>query len=156
VVGSLVVLHDALYLEDRMTRGLLYGSLWALGAGFAIFVLTTGLAWTLFERPLYMLASWMRRLRFGNTPELPPRGLPVGKLADETVHLAASFRAARSKEREEAQEIVRSDKAWTRDRLRAHAIDALSGEPLVVVSNREPHAPTGGWTAHAGARPAAS
>lgn len=139
VVGSLVVLHDAVYLEDRMTRGLLYGSLWALGAGFAIFVLTTGLAWTLFERPLYLLASWMRRLRFGNTPELPPAGLPVSKLADETVHLAASFRAARSKEREEAQEIVRSDKAWTRDRLRAHAIDALSGEPLVVVSNREPY-----------------
>lgn len=137
--GAVVVLHDALYLEDRMTRGILRGMLWSGGIALTMFFITTGLAWTLFERPLHKLAEWMRRLRFGNTPELPPRNLPVGRLADETVHLAASFRAARSKEREEAQEIVRSDKAWTRDRLRAHAIDALGGQPLVVVSNREPY-----------------
>ncbi len=137
--GAIVVLHDALYLEDRLTRGILRGMLWSLGIAAAMFFITTGLAWTFFERPLHLLAEWMRRLRFGNTPELPPRGLPVSKLADETVHLAASFRAARSKERDEAQEIVRSDKAWTRDRLRAHAIDALGGQSLVVVSNREPY-----------------
>jgi len=139
LTGAVVVLHDALYLEERMTRGILRGMLWSLGIAAAMFFITTGLAWTFFERPLHRLAEWMRRLRFGNTPELPPRGLPVGKLADESVHLAASFRAARSKERDEAQEIVRSDKAWTRDRLRAHAIDALGGESLVVVSNREPY-----------------
>lgn len=137
--GAVIVLHDALYLEDRMTRGILRGMLWSGGIALTMFFITTGLVWTLFERPLHKLAEWMRRLRFGNTPELPPRNLPVGRLADETVHLAASFRAARSKEREEAQEIVRSDKAWTRDRLRAHAIDALGGQPLVVVSNREPY-----------------
>jgi len=137
--GAIVVLHDALYLEDRMTRGILRGMLWSGGIGIGMLFITTGLAWVLFERPLHRLAEWMRRLRFGNTPELPPRNLPVGRLADETVHLAASFRAARSKEREDAQDIVRSDKAWTRDRLRAHAIDALGGQPLVVVSNREPY-----------------
>ncbi|MCC6228455.1 MAG: trehalose-6-phosphate synthase [Phycisphaerales bacterium] len=138
-VGALVVLHDALYLDDRLTRGMVQGLLLSIAIGMSMFLLTTGLAWTLFERPLHNLAAWMRRLRFGNLPELPPRGLPVGRLADETAHLAASFRAARAKEREEAQEVVRSDKAWTRDRLRAHAIDALDGEPLVVVSNREPY-----------------
>lgn len=137
--GAVVVLHDALYLEDRLTRGILRGTLWSGGIAMAMLFITTGLVWTLFERPLHKLAEWMRRLRFGNTPELPPRGLPVGRLADESVHLAASFRAARSKEREEAQEVVRSDKAWTRDRLRAHAINALGGQPLVVVSNREPY-----------------
>ncbi len=138
IIGGVAVLHDALYLDERTTRGTLRGLLWSLGVTAGMFLISTGLVWTLFERPLHKLADWMRRLRFANTPELPPRNLPVGKLADETVHLAASFRAARSKERAEAQEIVRSDKAWTRDRLRAHAIDALSGLPLVVVSNREP------------------
>jgi trehalose-6-phosphate synthase len=138
-VGALVVLHDALYLEDRLTRGMVQGLLWSGGVGAGLFVLTTGLAWIFFERPLHMLAAWMRRLRFGDTPEQPPRGLPVRRLADESVHLAASFRAARHKERDDAQEIVRSDKAWTRDRLRAHAVDALGGHTLVVVSNREPY-----------------
>ncbi len=139
VKGAIVVLHDALYLDDRMTRGILRVMLWSTGIGLGMFFITTGLAWALFERPLHMLAEWMRRLRFGNSPEMPPHGLPVSRLADETAHLAASFRAARNKERENAQEIVRSEKTWTRDRLRAHAIDALGGQSLVVVSNREPY-----------------
>jgi trehalose 6-phosphate synthase len=138
-LGAIAVFHDATYLEERTTRAIVRGMMWSGGVGLAMFFITTGLAWALFERPLFMLAEWMRRLRFGNTPENPPSNLPVSRLADETVHLAASFRAARSKEREDAQEIVRSDKAWTRDRLRAHAIDALGGQTLVVVSNREPY-----------------
>lgn len=138
-MGTIVVLHDALYLEDRYTRGLVRALGWAIVVALGTFLVTTGLAWALFERPLLLLADWMRRLRFGSLPELPPRGIPVARLADETVHLAASFRAARSKEQESARDIVRSDKAWTRDRLRAHAIDALRGQPLVVVSNREPY-----------------
>ncbi|XVJ59471.1 MAG: trehalose-6-phosphate synthase [Tepidisphaera sp.] len=139
VRGAVVVLHDALYLEDRKNRGIIRGLLWSAGVGLGMFLVATGAAWVVFERPLHKLAEWMRRLRFGNTPESPPRGLPVSKLRDETLHLAASFRAARSKERADAQEIVRSDKAWTRERLRAHAIDALNGHSLVVVSNREPY-----------------
>ncbi len=138
-LGSLVILHDALYLEDRLTRGMVRGLALALIAAGVLFVMTSGMAWAVFERPMHALAEWMRKLRFGGASESPPRGLPVSRLQDESVHLAASFRAARSKEREEAQEIVRSDKAWTRDRLRAHAIDALGGQPLVVVSNREPY-----------------
>ncbi len=137
--GAIVVVQDASDVDDRRVRSTLRAVLWSAGVAMLMFLITTGLAWTLFERPLHKLAAWMRRLRFANTPELPPANLPVGKLADETIHLAASFRAARSKERADASDIVRSDKAWTRDRLRAHAIDALRGLPLVVVSNREPY-----------------
>ncbi len=139
VKGAIMVLHDALYLDERQSKAIIRGLLWTGGVGLGLFLLISGMAWALFERPLNRLASWMRRLRFANTAEHPPKGLPVGRLADETVHLAASFRAARAKEREDAQDVVRSDKAWTRDRLRAHAIDALGGHPLVVVSNREPY-----------------
>lgn len=138
-LGAIAVFHDSTYLEERTTRAIVIGMIWAGGVGLLMFFAATGLAWALFERPLLRLAEWMRKLRFANTPDLPPSNLPVSRLADESVHLAASFRAARSKEREDAQEIVRSDKAWTRDRLRAHAIDALGGQPLVVVSNREPY-----------------
>lgn len=138
-LGALAVFHDALYLEDRLTRGMVRGLFWSAGVGCGLFVLTTGITWAFFERPLVRLAEWMRKLRFGDTPGNPPRGLPVSRLADESVQLAASFRAARSKERENAEAVVRSDKAWTRDRLRAYAIDALGGESLVVVSNREPY-----------------
>ncbi len=138
-VGSLVVLHDALYLEDRLTRGMVRGLALALIVAGVLFVLTSGMAWALFERPMHALAEWMRKLRFGAAPESPPRGLPVSRLQDESVHLAASFRAARSKERESADTLTRSDKTWTRERLRAHAVSALGSDTLVVVSNREPY-----------------
>jgi len=147
--GAVVVLHDALDIEERYTRGLLRTIIWAASTGVGMFFITTFLVWAFFERPLHMLAEWMRRLRFGNTPDAPPSGIPVRRLSDETVHLAASFRAARSQERvallarsqerDAAQEIVRSDRAWSRERLRAHGIEALGGHTLVVVSNREPY-----------------
>lgn len=139
VEGVLVVLHDAAYLDDRVTRGILRGGLWTVGVSAVLLLFTAGGAWALFERPLHRLAEWMRRLRFGNTQEAPPRGLAVSRLADESEHLAASFRAARSREREEAEGVLRSERAWTRERLRAHGIDALGGQQLVVVSNREPY-----------------
>lgn len=140
--GALVALHDAAYLGEREMRGTLRGLMWALGAALGLFLLAGGGAYALFERPLFKLADWMRRLRIGNTPESPPTGLPVRRLADESRHLAASFRAIRLKEQAEAAGIVRSEKAWTRDRLRAHALEALDGRALVIVSNREPYVHT--------------
>jgi len=138
-VGTLLVFHDALYIEDRVTRGLLNGLFWTLGVTAAIFLLTSGAAWALFERPLNTLAEWMRRLRFGGDATSPPKGLPVPRLADESARLAISLRTARNQEWDQAQEIVKSERAWTRERLRAHAIDSLGGSQLVVVSNREPY-----------------
>ncbi len=139
VRGVLVVLHDAVYLDDRLTRGMLRGVIWTAGVTLTLLLFSSGFAWALFERPLHRLEEWMRRLRFGAAHEAPPRGLAVGRLADESEHLAASFRAARSREREEAESVMRSERAWTRERLRAHAVDALGGQQLVVVSNREPY-----------------
>jgi trehalose 6-phosphate synthase len=138
-IGVLAIMHDALYLEDRLTRGMVRGLALALSVAGVIFVMTSGLAWAIFERPMHALAEWMRSLRFGGSPESPPRGLPVSRLQDESVHLAASFRAARSNERESADSLARSDKTWTRERLRAHALAALGDDTLIVVSNREPY-----------------
>lgn len=137
--GYLVIAHDALYLDERITSAALRGTALALGVGLVIFAATSLVAWLLFERPMHNLAVWMRRLRFGSEPELPPKGLPVRTLEDESAHLAASFRAARTNERASADEFSRADKTWSRERLRAHALSALGGQPLVVVSNREPY-----------------
>lgn len=138
-IGSIVAVHDALYLENRLTRGMVRGFALALVIAGGLFLVTTGMAWAAFERPMHALADWMRRLRFGVPADAPPRGLLIRKLEDESAHLAASFRAARTKERESAETIARSDKAWTRDRLRAHAMSSIGSDTLVVVSNREPY-----------------
>jgi hypothetical protein len=75
-IGVLAIMHDALYLEDRLTRGMVRGLALALSVAGVIFVMTSGLAWAIFERPMHALAEWMRSLRFGGSPESPPRGLP--------------------------------------------------------------------------------
>jgi trehalose-6-phosphate synthase len=137
--GVLVALHDAVYLEGRLTREMLHGLALALAVGGVVFILTSGLVWTLFERPMHALAEWMRRLRFGSSPESPPRNIPVRRLADESAHLAASFRASKLQERRTAEAMTRSDKLWDRDRLKAHALASLGHQTLVVVSNREPY-----------------
>src|SRR5690606_36356208 len=57
----------------------------------------------------------------------------------ETDRLAASFRAARSTGRALCEAGRHSDQVWTSERLRMHAVAALDGSELVVVSNREPY-----------------
>lgn len=139
VRGSVIVAHDATYVDERFVMGMLRGVAWSLALGVLVLALTSAAAWAIFELPLHRLSEWMRRLRVGNTTEAPPERIPVRTLADETARLAASFRASRARDQQEAQALVRSDRVWTQERLRAHALAALGGRTLVVVSNREPY-----------------
>ena len=139
VTGALVVLHDASYLDDRMTEGLVRGAFWILVITLLLATTIAGMTWMMYERPLRKLADWMRRLRVEHGVEEPPPALPDAALATETDRLAASLRAARSSSWAASSETARADKAWTRERLRAHAVECLHGDQLIVVSNREPY-----------------
>lgn len=139
VLGVLALLHDMSYVEQRATSRLVQFGFWVLLVTLLLVVLVVGATWAAYDRPLGSLAEWMRRLRMENAPEAPPRGLPTVLLATESDRLAASFRAARSTGWQDSHELVREHNAWTRERLRAHAIDCLQGRQLIVVSNREPY-----------------
>lgn len=139
VDGVLVVLHDASYLDDRMTEGLVRGAFWILVITLLLITTIAGSTWLIYERPLRKLTDWMRRLRVENAADEPPPALPDSALATETDRLAASLRAARSSSWTASSETVLADKAWTRERLRAHAVECLRGDQLIVVSNREPY-----------------
>lgn len=138
-VGALAVVHDAAFLDERATERLLALGSWGLLSSLVILAAVIGLAWFAYERPLERFADWMKRLRVDGALEVPPPGLPSHVLAEESEHLAASFRAARSTMRSLSRESVQMDKIWTRERLARHAIEHLGGEQLVVVSNREPY-----------------
>jgi len=137
--GVIVALHDVAHLEDRSNARMVRYGCWILGLSFMLFVLVSGVTWIAYDRPLKDLANWMRRLRTVNAAEAPPLNLPVALLATETEHLAASFRAARSSAAVDSNGVVIDHKRWTRERLRAQAMDCLAGGQLVVVSNREPY-----------------
>jgi len=137
--GVLVAVHDITYLDERAETRRIQFAFGILLVVTLLVVLVTGITWRSYERPLRNLAEWMRRLRTENAPEAPPAGLPGGLLAGETERLAASFRAARSTAASESRLAVHDHNVWTRDRLRAQAVDSLAGGQLVVVSNREPY-----------------
>lgn len=137
--GILAVIHDISYIQDRASSRLIHFAYWILVLAILAVTLFVGITWAAYDRPLKNLAEWMRRLRTDDAPESPPPGLPVALLASETERLAASFRAARSTGWETSREAVHEHNVWSRERLRAHAIDCLHGGQLVVVSNREPY-----------------
>jgi trehalose 6-phosphate synthase len=139
VKGVLVVLHDVSHLEDRANSRLMRFAFWILIVTLLLVTLVVGITWAAYDRPLQNLAEWMRRLRTGTAAEAPPLGLPVELLASESDRLAASFRAARATGWSQSRETVREHNVWTRERLRAHAIDCVRGGQLIVVSNREPY-----------------
>ncbi len=139
VKGVLAVLHDASYLDERINGRLARSAFSVLMVTLLVLTGVMTLTWTVYERPLHRLAEWMRRLRLEEAKDAPPPGLPIADLGTESDRLAASFRAARTKGRTEAHNVARTEKAWTRERLRAHALDCLAGAQLVAVSNREPY-----------------
>ena len=138
--GVLVVVHDVSYLDDRATGRLVQYAFWILIVTLLAVTLVVGSTWLAYERPLYKLADWMRRLRTENVAEAPPRGLPPGRLRSESDRLAASFRAARSTGRALSEAALHAEQVWTAERLRAHALASLGdAHQLIVVSNREPY-----------------
>jgi trehalose 6-phosphate synthase len=137
--GVIVVVHDVAHLEERATARMIRYAFWIFGVTFMLFFLVAGVTWLAYDRPLKDLAQWMRRLRTDNAHDAPPLNLPVALLAKETEHLAASFRAARSSAAAGSNGVLVDHKLWTRERLRAQALECLGGGQLVVVSNREPY-----------------
>jgi trehalose 6-phosphate synthase len=138
-LGALATVHDVSYIEARATGRLIQFGYWVLIVTLLVATVVVAGMWLAFERPLYNLTDWMRRLRTENVPESPPAGLPLASLASESNQLAASFRAARFAGQRQSREVVREHNVWTPEQLRAHAIDCLAGGQLVVVSNREPY-----------------
>ncbi|MBI4161322.1 MAG: trehalose-6-phosphate synthase [Acidobacteria bacterium] len=139
--GGLVVVHDASYIDRRVTSQLSWSAaVLALLALLLAAATVSGLRAT-FARPLDRLADWMRRMRLGEGSEAeePPPALPSEALALESERLAASLKAARAGAQALARQATETDSLWTRDRLRGHVLKMLQGAQLVVLSNREPY-----------------
>lgn len=140
ISGTFVVLHDISFINQRARSRLLRSLFWTLLTTLLLVAVVVAVTWLAYDRPLQLLADWMQRLRVEDSTDSPPVGLPSSRLVSESDRLAASFRAARTATFASARRVAHSEKTWTRDRLRAHALDCLGmGSQLVVVSSREPY-----------------
>ncbi|HXM14729.1 MAG TPA: trehalose-6-phosphate synthase [Candidatus Eremiobacteraceae bacterium] len=143
-VGTLVLAHDAGYIDTQVSNTLRSSLLTALVQTLFISGLALILVrWTL-TGPLTRTATWLRGLRTGQSGQLnPPPALPQGELFDqihrEVTHLARDLNAARATAEEEARLRESNVSLWTAERLRVSLASKLQNKPLFVVSNREPY-----------------
>ncbi|HLY63755.1 MAG TPA: trehalose-6-phosphate synthase [Terriglobia bacterium] len=141
VVGTLALFEDASSVDKRSSK------LWRealqrllvemlLIPFFAFLVVR----WSI-QGPIKRTVQWMTELRKGRAN--PHGGLPdedlFKPLTQEVKHFALSLEAARASAEKEARLRHTAQSIWTSERLRAHVRTKLEGEPLFVVSNREPY-----------------
>lgn len=141
VTGSLVVLQDTGYIQQRMRDVWRHNFFRLLIQVFLISLVTLWIVrWNVLA-PMAQMAEWMKRLRAGELmePSTLPRAELFGPMAKEVKTFARHLTVAKSAAEEEARLRQISESLWTPERLKDHVKTKLGGQPLVVVSNREPY-----------------
>ena len=132
LAGRLVLLHDLSFIDRRSqdSRRYLIGLITALGLVIALItVVVAQLSWRGWVKGARALMRGEGLLTpfapFSSAPELAPLATELrGRLRD----LEDEYRRSQGPERE-----------WTADRLRGLLLTQLSGDQVIVVSNREPY-----------------
>ncbi len=141
LAGILVTFHDASYIEAQSAQ-IWRDALWHVIAQVLLIVLITYLVmrWTIVG-PISKISQWMKNVRVGEAgppPASPPAEF-LGPLASEAAQLGQTLAEARLAAKQEAHLREAADSLWTAERLRVGVRKRLRGNPLFVVSNREPY-----------------
>ena len=138
-LGTLVIVHDATYIDAQKARVWRETFLRVLVQVFLITLITLLIVRWSITGPIARAAQWMKALRTGRTfPHLSDNDL-LHPLAKEVATFAQSLTAARMAAEKEAELRDAAETIWTADRLAVHVRTRLQGSRLFVVSNREPY-----------------
>jgi trehalose-6-phosphate synthase len=141
IVGTMALFEDATVIEEQgpmLWREALKRLL--LEMLFIPFIAFLIVRWGI-QGPIARTAQWMTDLRKGHSfapPKLPDDDL-FEPLTQEVRQFVQSLEDARAAAEKEARLRLTSQSIWTAERLRAHVRTKLEGQPLFVVSNREPY-----------------
>jgi trehalose 6-phosphate synthase len=141
VSGILATFHDSSYIEAQSLQ-IWREALWHGAAQVMLIVLITFLVIrSTVLGPIIRVSQWMRDLRTGKagTPLRPASAEFLQPLTSEAANLGQSLAEARWAAKEEARLREAGDSLWTAERLRTGLKQRLRGNPLFVVSNREPY-----------------
>jgi trehalose-6-phosphate synthase len=139
--GTLVVLHDASYIDTQISHTLRDSLLNATLQTLIISLLALVLVRWNFTDPLAQTTKWLRMLRTGQSRDVPAlaQGEVFDQIHKEVTHLARDLSVARANAEEEARLRDSHASLWTAERLRVSVRNKLQNKPLFVVSNREPY-----------------
>jgi trehalose-6-phosphate synthase len=140
VIGAVAALLDATAvdaaIEDLWRQNILGSLVLALGLSLVTILIVRATV----TRPLSAMAGWTKALKSGKAvtpPGIADAGL-FGPLAVEVAGLARHLYRAQAAAEQEAALRLTGEAVWTEERLKHFIRALLGGEPLFVVSNREP------------------
>ena len=141
VTGALILLEDISYIRDRLHE-LWRNNFFRLLA--QVFLLALVALWIVrwdILAPIDQMAEWMKRLRAGERvdPSALGRADFFAPMTKEVRTFARHLSVAKTAAEEEARLRQASESLWTAERLKDHVRNKLGGQPLVIVSNREPY-----------------
>lgn len=137
----LTLLHDAAYIQEWV-RHIWINTFWRVSIQvFLVAFVALSILYLNIMAPIKKTTEWMRQVRQGGAPsKLDPSGQRLlGPLAKEITQMAKSLELARLAAEEEARLRHSRESLWTPERLKEFVRGKLSGQPLFVVSNREPY-----------------
>jgi len=137
----LTIFHDAVYIQERVSRIWLNSFQRASIQSFLIALATMILVYLNIMIPIRKTTEWIKKIRQGESPEKldSKEQLLLGPLANEITKMAKSLERARLSAEEEARLRYTTESLWTPERLKEFAREKLQGRSLFVVSNREPY-----------------
>jgi trehalose 6-phosphate synthase len=139
-IGAVAAVLDASRLEAILADVLPYSALWFVVLAAGLSVITVLIVRATLTRPLSAMANWTKALKAGRAttpPAVADAGL-FGPLAVEVAGLARSLYRAQAVAEQEAALRLSGEAIWTEERLKQFARARFDGQPLFVVSNREP------------------
>jgi trehalose-6-phosphate synthase len=141
VAGTVVVVHDASYIDVQITHSLRDSLLNAILQTLLITALALVVVRWNFTGPLTRTTKWLRLLRTGQQQAGPVlgQGQILDQMNQEVTNLARDLTIARATAKEEASLRDSNASQWTAERLRISVRNKLQDKPLFVVSNREPY-----------------
>lgn len=141
VTGSLILLQDTAHVHARL-RDVWRNNFFRLLTQVFLLALVTlfVVRWDILA-PVAQMAEWMRHQRAGDPsdPATFPYADLFGPMAKEVKTFARHLSVAKTAAEEEARLRQLSESLWTPERLKDHVKTKLGGQPLVIVSNREPY-----------------
>lgn len=143
VVGALMVIQNAGYIDDRLNE-IWRNNLLRLAIQASLLSMATLLLirWLIYA-PVKNLVESLKTARVGgSTPDSkgPTNSLFFRPLVNEITNIRRSLLEARTTASEEARlRLEKLDSPWTSQRLKEFIKDILKGRTIFMVSNREPY-----------------
>jgi trehalose 6-phosphate synthase len=139
-IGAVAAVLDASRLDAIAAEVWPYSALWFVVLAAGLSVITVVIVRATVTRPLSAMAGWTKALKAGQAttpPDVADAGV-FGPLAVEVAGLARSLYRAQAVAEQEAALRLSGEAIWTEERLKQFARARFDGQPLFVVSNREP------------------